>query len=502
MVSLRDISKSFFGVSVLEDISIDFNPAQVHVLLGENGAGKSTLMKILSGNYTADKGFITVDGESYPQFTPKEAREKGICIIHQELSVVHELSVQENIFMGALPGSKGLVDFASMRKQTQSLLTALDLDLDPSQLIKNLSTAEKQMVEIAKALALNARIIIMDEPTTSLTNKEIDSLFRVIRLLLKQQKIVIYISHRLEEIKIIGDWVTVLRDGRKIVTEKLDRSAPLDGQIDKLVAHMVGRTITHEKILSKIPINYSQKPLLQASSIFRRDGKVKDISLDVYEGEVFGIAGLVGSGRTEFIEALFGVVQAEGQLRFFGEDMPLKTPYHAIKKGMALLSENRRESGIFQNFPVWQNIAMTKSLKEGGFYGMQGLIQKKEEQLLAEQFKKVLNIKCAGVGQNITELSGGNQQKTLIARWLAAQSRFFIFDEPTKGIDVGSKREIHMMMRQMADDGVGVLIISSELPELLTVADRIGVFYAGGLRGILTNAEASEEKIMKLAIGQ
>ena len=504
MIKLQEINKSFSSIQVLKDISIDFYPGEVHVLLGENGAGKSTLMKILSGIYHPDSGYICLNNKKFEQLSPKQSIAEGICIIHQELSVVDELSVQENIFMGALPNKLGVVNYQKLGDDVSSLLDKLKLNISPIEIVKNLKIAEKQMVEIAKVLALDADIIIMDEPTTSLTSQEIDSLFDVINILRERGKYIIYISHRLEEIKAIGDRVTVLRDGKHIVTESLDRSTDQDLslQITGLVTKMVGRELTNEKLLSQYTNKNTDEYCLEISDWTRKDKKNKNISLTIKKGDIFGLAGLVGSGRTEFVESIFGLYPKEiGKMTLFTKVMNIKTPYEALKQGIALLSENRRESGIFQNFTVSQNINLINSIKSSKLKGLVGSINHIAENDLATHFQKIMNIKCAGINQNITQLSGGNQQKVLVSRWLAAKSNFFIFDEPTKGIDVGSKQEIYQIMRQLADDGIGVLIVSSDLPELLTICDQIGVFKDGAIQGILqNNSELQEKDIMELAL--
>ena len=504
MIKLQEINKSFSSIQVLKDISIDFYPGEVHVLLGENGAGKSTLMKILSGIYHPDSGYICLNNKKFEQLSPKQSIAEGICIIHQELSVVDELSVQENIFMGALPNKLGVVNYQKLGDDVSSLLDKLKLNISPIEIVKNLKIAEKQMVEIAKVLALDADIIIMDEPTTSLTSQEIDSLFDVINILRERGKYIIYISHRLEEIKAIGDRVTVLRDGKHIVTESLDRSTnqDLSLQITGLVTKMVGRELTNEKLLSQYTNKNTDEYCLEISDWTRKDKKNKNISLTIKKGDIFGLAGLVGSGRTEFVESIFGLYPKEiGKMTLFTKVMNIKTPYEALKQGIALLSENRRESGIFQNFTVSQNINLINSIKSSKLKGLVGSINHIAENDLATHFQKIMNIKCAGINQNITQLSGGNQQKVLVSRWLAAKSNFFIFDEPTKGIDVGSKQEIYQIMRQLADDGIGVLIVSSDLPELLTICDQIGVFKDGAIQGILqNNSELQEKDIMELAL--
>lgn len=504
MIKLKNITKSFFGVTVLKDISVEIYPKEVHVLLGENGAGKSTLMKILSGNYVPDSGQIEVKEKVIKKYAPSEAKKFGICIIHQELSVIDELSIAENIYIGILPSKKGIINYKELDNNSKKILSTIGLELDPNIPVKYLTTAQKQMIEIAKALALKSDLIIMDEPTTSLTSKEITKLFEVIEMLKSQNKYIVYISHRLEEIKRIGDRITVLRDGAKITTEILNKDSKeeLDKQMDKMVKYMVGREIVDDKILSKYEIDYSNKPVFKAQNITRKDYKVIDISLEIYPNEILGIAGLVGSGRTEFIESIYGLapITEKGSVYLYDKKVKIKSPYDAIKLGLAFLSENRRESGIFQNFAVLQNIVIISSLIESRLYSLYGIINRKKELKESLKYKKSVNIKCADINQNISELSGGNQQKVLISRWLSAKSNFFIFDEPTKGIDVGSKREIHNMMRELCENGIGILIVSSDLPELLTICDRIAVFRNGSVSGILKNKDATEENIMKLAI--
>jgi len=496
---MEGITKEFGGVKALDQVSFQLYSGEVHVLLGENGAGKSTLMKILSGVYEPTSGIIRVSGREFTRLTPRQSAEQRISIIYQELSLIDELSIAENLFIGKLPTRKRwgfpMVDFAAMQKKAAELLDKVGLNRSPKELVKQLSISEKQQVEIAKALAADARIIIMDEPTSSLTPEETRKLFAIIRQLKSEGAGIIYISHKLKELKEIGDRVTVLKDGKYVGTRHISEVTT-----DDLVFMMVGRELKEKYTQSQQASRKNQEVILKVENLTRKDRKVRNVSFELYKGEILGFAGLIGSGRTELMNAIYGSDPIEtGRIWLFGQEVRIRNPYHAVKLGIGLLTENRREAGIFQNFEIWKNVSVAKLLKEAGLNGTWGLVNKKMEQAVTREQKSLLNIKFHSHDQNITELSGGNQQKVLVGKWLAADSRLLIFDEPTKGIDVGAKSEIYRILRRLVDEGKGVLVVSSELPELLAICDRIIVFREGEITAVLTSEDATEEKIMLAA---
>ena len=502
LVRMENVTKEFPGVKALDNISFDIMPGEVHILLGENGAGKSTLMKILSGVYQPTSGKIYLKGKEYDKLTPKDSYENGISIIYQELSVINELSILENLFVGKLPTKKVMgmtvVDYKLMNDKAKTVLEKVGIKRNPNTMVEDISISEKQQCEIAKALVSNADVIIMDEPTTSLTTSETEHLFSIIRQLKSEGKGIVYISHKMDEIKQIGDSVTVLKDGTYVGTRNVE-----DVSVDDMIKMMVGREIkgtyhnTDSEDLSKEPVVFEVK------NITRKDRKVNNVSFAVHKGEILGFAGLVGSGRSELMNAIFGAEpRSAGEVYIYGQKADIKSPYDAIKNGLAMVTENRRETGFLDNFSIKQNISIVPFLKTSGMNGLTGLVDNKAEDQYAANEKADMNIKCRDVEQNITELSGGNQQKVILGKWMAADSKVVIFDEPTKGIDVGSKSEIYVLMRKLAGEGKGVVMVSSELPELLSVCDRICVFRDGEIRMTYDISEATEEKIVKTSTGE
>ncbi len=495
LVEMKAITKVFPGVVALQDVDLTLLAGEVHVVLGENGAGKSTLMKVLSGVYHPTSGAITVKGQTYSGLDPHLARELGISIIYQELSLVDQISIGENLFVGNLPTRRVLgfpmVDFKSINAATSQALGNLGWAVDPRTIVGALRISEKQLIEIARALSAKARILIMDEPTSSLTIEETRKLFSIIRRLKDDGVGIIYISHKLEEIKQIGDRVTVLKDGARVDTRNV-----ADIQVEEMISMMVGRELK-SKYLREIKHAYSHRDVVfSVKNLTRGDRKVVDVSFDAYEGEILGFAGLVGAGRTELMEAIFRSVPVDsGELILRGRTLRHKNPYGALREGIALLTENRRETGVFGNFGILENIVIPKSLKSSGLGGLWGMIKRSLEKDVATQQVKSLSIKCASIEQNISELSGGNQQKVIVGKWLATGPQVIIFDEPTKGIDVGAKAEIYGIMHRLAQSGITIIVVSSELPELLSVCDRIIVFNTGKITAVFTNAEATEEKI-------
>lgn len=502
LIKMVGITKEFPGVRALDHIGFDILPGEVHVLIGENGAGKSTLMKILSGVYTPTSGKIICNGHEYSALNTKTSYDEGIAIVYQELSVINELSILENLFVGKLPTKKvcgiPVVDYGLMNEKAKTVLEQVGLRHDPNTLVGDLAIPDKQLCEIAKALVSGAKVIVLDEPTTSLTTSEVENLHNLIRKLKSEGCGIVYISHKMSELHMIGDRITVLKDGGYVGTYPVEEIT-----IDELVTLMVGREISGTYLADEGYDPESQPVIFEARGITRADGTCRDISFQLHKGEILGFAGLVGAGRTETMEAIFGAVpKSAGQIFLNGKELHIKNPYSAIKQGLGMLTENRRETGFANNFSCKYNISLVPFIKTSGAGGIGGLLNGRDEQRWSEEQKDNLSIKCTSVDQMTVDLSGGNQQKVILGKWMAAESEVLIFDEPTKGIDVGSKSEIYRLMRRLANQGKGVLMISSEQTELLSVCDRIAVFRSGELRGVLSSAEATEEKIVKISTNE
>ncbi|WP_314908483.1 sugar ABC transporter ATP-binding protein [Oribacterium asaccharolyticum] len=499
IVEMRNINKSFPGVKALSNISFSVKPGEVHVLLGENGAGKSTLMKVLSGVYHPDSGSIVLNGVEHSKLNPRLSREGGISIIYQELSVVNWLDIRENIFMGRMQSKKigpvSTIDYAKLNQDTKKLLKQVNLDkYEPNKMASELSISEKQMLEIAKAISFDAKCIVMDEPTSSLTESEVKKLFEIIRDLKSRGIGIVFISHKLSEIKEIGDRISILKDGNYVGTWNVS-----DLSEEDMVRLMVGREL--EKSYQEGHGAFGEV-VFEVKNLSRKDGKVEDFHLQVRKGEIVGLSGLVGAGRSEAMEAIFGAVpKTSGEILLEGKRLAIHTPYDALKNGIGLVTENRRETGFFQNFSNKRNISIASLLKKSKLGGVCGLIQEKSEKQMAEKAKLDLQIKWASDAQLTKNLSGGNQQKVILGKWISAGVKVLIFDEPTKGIDVGTKSEIYKMMRRLAESGIIVIVVSSEMPELLAVCDRIMVMAEGKVRGEFDIAEATEEKLAMLATG-
>ncbi|WP_203522313.1 D-allose ABC transporter ATP-binding protein AlsA [Sodalis sp. RH15] len=504
-IKMEGIAKSFGPVQALKSVDFEIFTHEIHALLGENGAGKSTLMKILSGIYEPTAGKITIDNIEYNRLDHKIAAKLGIGIIYQELSVIDELTVLENLFIGRLPVKRTLgfnrVDWQEMRTKAAIMLLRVGLKVRLDEKVRNLSISQKQMLEIAKTLMLDARVIIMDEPTSSLTYNEVDYLFLIMNQLRQDGTAIVYISHKLNEIRRICNRFTVMKDGNSVASGRVT-----DVTNDDIVRMMVGRELQNRFRAMKESVGVEDADtIFEVCDITSKDKRrVKHISFTVKRGEIMGFAGLVGSGRTEFMNCIFGVEPTStGRVKLHNVDITPSSPLDALKKGMGYITESRRENGFFENFSIAQNIAISKSLKDGGFKGAMGLFNQERERELAEQQKELLSLKCSSVDQNITELSGGNQQKVLISKWLCCEPEVIIFDEPTRGIDVGAKAEIYKVMRNLAATGKTILMVSSELQEILSVCDRIAIFCEGQLANILDNNESiSEEDIMKWALPQ
>lgn len=501
LIEMKDITKKFPGVVALSQVSFSVREGEVHVLLGENGAGKSTLMKILSGAYAPTEGTIIAGDAEYERLTPRLSQENKISIIYQELSLINEISIQENIFLGKLLTKKkcgvSIVDQEAMEKRTQEVLDEVGLKRKPSVSVGSLSIPEKQMVEIAKAVAFDAKVIIMDEPTSSLTTEEIHHLFEIIEKLKAQGRGIVFISHKLDEVLTVGDRVSVLKDGTYVGTYPISEMDE-----DKLVRLMVGREIKGT-YLRDPEEEISDKVIFEVKNLTRKDEYVQDINFELKEGEILGFSGLVGSGRTELMEAIYGAVPIRsGDLYLNGKQLNIRRPYDALKAGIALVTENRRETGFSPYFTISGNLNQAKNLKESTYGGMTGLLHKKEEKRVAKEQCDALQIKCASADQVITELSGGNQQKVILGKWLASNPSVIIFDEPTKGIDVGTKVEIYRIMRSLAREGKGIIVVSSELPELMSTCDRIIVFNTGKIRCEFLSNEVTEEKVIHAATAE
>ncbi|WP_038080337.1 sugar ABC transporter ATP-binding protein [Treponema socranskii] len=487
---MNHIHKRFPGVYALNDVSFDLYAGEVHALLGENGAGKSTLIKILGGIYRKDEGSIAIAGISSNIDSVSDARKNGISIIHQELVLVPQLTVYENIFLGREIHKKtGFSDPQAMIEKCNEALHSFGIDLPVTERVCNLTIAQQQLVEIAKAVSFSARIIVMDEPTSSLTSTDVKKLFATIRTLKEKGIGIIYISHRMSELYEIADRVTVMRDGRYIATKKISET-----KNDELISLMVGRSLGN--FYSRSHTARSKEPILHVENLTTK--KVKNISFDLYKGEVLGFGGLVGCGRTETMLALFGIdKKISASIELEGVKLPKRyNPFDLIKKGFALVPENRRDEGLFPVMSVEYNMTL-KVLKKF----ISGISYNKEkEDAIYEDFVKELSIKVAHRDTKISALSGGNQQKVIIASWLAAVPKVLILDEPTRGIDVGAKSEIYQIMNELTDQGVSIIMISSDMPELINMSDRVIVMCDGKITGTLEQNEISQENIMHYAI--
>lgn len=503
IVHMQGITKVFPGVKALDKINFDVRPGEVHVLLGENGAGKSTLMKVLSGAYTPDEGKIYLNGKPHDKLTPHLSAEGGISIIYQELSVVNWLDIRENIFMGKQPvkqaGPVKIIDYAQMNAKTGELLAKVNLShRKPTTPLGELSISEKQMVEIAKSIAFNAKVIVMDEPTSSLTEEEVQKLFVIIRQLKQEGKGVVFISHKLSEIKEIGDRITIMKDGGYVGTYNVP-----DLTTDDMIRLMVGREI--KGTFQHTPEENYQfgEEIFTCENLTRKDNKVHDVSFTLRKGEILGFSGLVGAGRSETMSAIYGAApKSKGKITLHGKTLEIKNPYQALKQGIGLVTENRRETGFFSNFSNKRNMAIAYQLKQTKLGGLWGFTNPAKETQIGEEQRKNIQIKCASLEQLTAQLSGGNQQKVILGKWMAANVELLILDEPTKGIDVGTKSEIYKLLRKLADEGMGIIVVSSEMPELLGLCDRIAVMAEGRITAVYDIADATEEKLAKAATGE
>lgn len=491
VLEAEKINKSFPGVKVLSDVSFDLEEGEVHILLGENGAGKSTLMKIFSGLYSVDSGDIYVNGEKVTIRNTKDSQNLGISIIYQEFDLVPYLTVAQNIFLGREPLKKdGSINQGEMRKKSREYLEFLRANIDVDAKVCTLGVAQQQLVEVAKAVSQDAKILIMDEPTATLSDSEIERLFETIRRLQQNKVSIIYISHRLQELKQIGTRVTVLRDGMTICTEDIQKIS-----MDELVHRMVGREVSQKRV--RLQNTATEEVALKVSHLNRK-GILHDISIQVHKGEIVALAGLVGAGRTELVHAIFGIDKIDsGQVEILGKEIEKPTPGKCVKSGLGLLPESRKENGLSLTLPIYQNTSQAAMEK----LTRHGILNLKKEREVAKKYIRQMNIVCTGPDIEPLYLSGGNQQKVVIGKWLFTESDVLIFDEPTRGIDVGAREEIYHIIDDLAKKGTAILVISSDLPEVLTISDRIYVMREGRIAGELNCDSATQELIMGYASG-
>ncbi len=489
ILSMKQIDKSFPGVHALDHVDFEVRKGEVHALMGENGAGKSTLMKVLTGIYSMDSGTITFEGNDIDFKTPKEAQDAGIVIVHQELNMIGHLTVAQNIFIGREPIKGRFIDDKKMNEEAIKLFDRLDIVIDPTEKMMNLTVGKQQMCEIAKAVSHDAKVIVFDEPTAALTDSEIVELFTIIRELRKQGLGIVYISHRMNEIEEISDRVTVMRDGEYVGT--VDTK---DTTKDKIINMMVGRVIYEDpKTESNVP---DDAPVVLKVENLNAGRMVRDVSFELRKGEILGFSGLMGAGRTETARAIFGADRKDsGEVYINGEKVDINSPQDAVDLGIGYLSEDRRRFGIVTNKTVAENttVANLEQFMSGIF------VDEKKERAITEEYIKKLDIRTPSTEQNIANLSGGNQQKVIIAKWLVRDCDILIFDEPTRGIDVGAKSEIYQLMNELIDEGKSIIMISSELTEILRMSDRVIVMCEGRKTGEIEISEATQENIMYAA---
>ena len=488
ILKMKNISKVFPGVVALDNVCLDFDEGEVHAIVGENGAGKSTLIKILTGAHTPTEGIIELYGDEYPFLTPHEAMGKGIAAIYQEFILVPYLTVAENIFFGKEKRKGIFLDKADMNRMTRELCREMGVKVDPRTKVKDLGVAYQQIVEIVKAVAQNARILVMDEPSAPLTTKEIESMFNIVRKLKAKGVTILYISHRLEEIFEICDRISIMRDGKYVTTKNINEITKKE-----IISHMVGRELGEEFIGGA---GSSDETILDVQNI--SNSRIHDVSFKLKKGEILGFGGLVGAGRTETAMALFGKDPvSQGNIILKGKPIRLKSPKQAISNGIGLIPEDRKQHGLVLSMSVKENItySILKHISRGLF------VDNAENQKIGEKYKDSLRIKTPNLKQLTRNLSGGNQQKVVIAKWLATRCDVLIFDEPTRGIDVGAKQEIYHLMNELTQQGKSIIMISSEMPELIGMSDRILVMHEGRIKGELNPEDYSQERILEIASG-
>ena len=491
VVSMKNISKDFSGVKVLKHVDLNIYKGKVMALIGENGAGKSTLMKILTGVYTRSDGEIFLHGEEVQFDDTRASQEKGIAFIHQELNLIKDLSIGENIFLGREPVSKyKRIQWKELYKEARKYLDKLGLTENPRELVRNISVGKQQLVEIAKALSINAEVIIMDEPTGALTPQETDKLFAVIRDLRDDGKSIVYISHRLQEIVDICDDITVLRDGELIGEKPINEVSE-----ESIIEMMVGRKLSEQYPRIQVEIG---EEILQVSHL--KNVYARDVSFGLKKGETLGVAGLMGSGRTELMRSIYGIYPVDsGDIHISGKKAKISSPTDALNSGVAYVTEDRKQNGIINGMNLRENITLS-SLKS--FLGPMGNVDKKKEEEVSRKYMADMSIKATGTKQLLRYLSGGNQQKVSIAKSLLTNPKILILDEPTRGVDVGARKEIYDLINRFKKDGMSIIVVSSDIPEILGMCDRIMVMHEGEVSGFLTIEEATQEKIMTLAVGK
>ena len=489
-IEMRGIDKSFGSNQVLKQAGFTLESGEVHALMGENGAGKSTLMKILTGVYTKDAGTVLVDGKEVNYKNPQEAEKAGIVFIYQELNVMFDLTVEENLFMGKeIHGKFGICDRKAMQKKAREALNTLGVDISPKTVMSELSVGQQQMVEICKALMADAKVIIMDEPTAALTQSETVALFKVIESLRKKGVSMVYISHRMEEIFELCDRITVLRDGSYIGVKNIPET-----NMNEIVKMMIGREIGERYPSRDVKIG---KEVLKVKGLTRK-GTFHDVSFSVRAGEVLGVSGLMGAGRTEIMQAIFGNLSYEsGSIEIDGKEVKISNPRQAMEQGIGFITEDRKTEGLMLDKSIRENI----SLCNLGRISKSSVISKEAEKNMVEEAIKDLHIKCFGPYHECNNLSGGNQQKVVLAKWIITNPKILILDEPTRGVDIGAKKEIYSIINKLAAQGVAIIMVSSELPEVLGMSDNIMVVREGEVRGIISYEEANQERVMTLATG-
>ena len=489
VLEMKGITKAFPGVLALNDVDLTIHAGSVLALVGENGAGKSTLMKVLSGVYRMDKGEIRLDGKPVEIMNPLSSLHLGISIIYQEFNLLNNMSVAENIFVGREPKNRaGFVDKKAQRAAAEQLLQEVGLAIDPDTRVSRLSTAQKQMIEVAKALSFSARIIIMDEPTSSLTDRETETLFGIIKKLREKGVAIVFISHRMNEIFEISDEIAVMRDGEMM--EKMVTSQVTEQDV---IAAMVGREVKNLFVKEQVPI---EDVALEVKNLSTKNF-LKDISFSVRAGEIVGFAGLVGAGRSEVMRAVFGIDPREtGEIIVKGRKTDIRTTVDALRAGLGFVPEDRKEQGLILQMTVKRNMTLAALKKVARSW----IIDRGAEENLTDRYIESLRVKTPSREQRVVNLSGGNQQKVVIAKWMATNPAILILDEPTRGIDVGAKKEIHALMSKLAGQGVAIIMISSELPEILGMSDRIVVMHEGRIKGVLNRGDASQTAIMKMAV--
>ncbi|MBV8564510.1 MAG: sugar ABC transporter ATP-binding protein [Methylobacteriaceae bacterium] len=496
LLRMSGIGKRFPGVQALDDVNFEVAPGEIHALLGENGAGKSTLLKILSGAQQPDAGAITFAGKPVTLSTPHDAQQLGIVTIYQEFTLAPNMTIAENVFIGREPGRWPFVDWRKMAADTRAITRRLGLELRPMALVRGLSVAEQQMVEIARALSMQSRLIVMDEPTSALSSSEVEKLFRIIRDLKAHGLSIIFVTHRLEEVMQICDRYTVLRDGRWVGAGAVAETT-VDGIIRLMVGRQVNALFAHREPAKAGDVALRVEGLTRRGNAQDPHASVlENVSLEVRRGEILGVAGLVGAGRTEMARAVFGADPFDaGRVEIDGKPVSIRSPQDAIRHGIGLVPEDRKQQALFLSLAVRVNLSMAAHERIGRW---RVFIDEKAERDLVEEYRKTLNIRMASPEQIIVNLSGGNQQKVVLARWLALRPRVLIVDEPTRGIDVGAKVEVHNLLFEMARAGIAVIAISSELPEVMAISDRIVTMREGRVTGEINRDAASEEALMTM----